>query len=68
MATQAPPPIESGAREANSAPVQGPGKDVKRVESWTHYYEYFHMLDANMQVWETHSARCLSVSFLSRAR
>ena len=44
-----PPPSTTGSATANP---------TKRVEGWTNFYEYFHMLDADMQVsaqWETPS-------------
>ena len=32
---------------------QGPVKPSKRVEEWSHYYEYFQKLNVDMQVCET---------------
>ena len=41
-------------QEDASSAAELPAPASKRVEGWTHYYEYFHKLDADIQVCTLH--------------
>ena len=54
---ETPPSEKIAAQESAVAAGTVTKMPRKRIEGWTHYYEYFHTLDAAMQVRDGPQAR-----------